>query len=343
MRGHGDLDQLEMADVPTPELVAPHDVLVRLSAAALNHLDLWTLAGLPGLSLAMPHILGGDGAGVVERVGPAVRNLRPGDRVLVNPGIWCGQCSWCQSGEQSLCDTYRILGEHLPGTLAEYIVVPDVNLARVPDIDPPLSWAEAAAFSLVTLTAWRMLMTRAALKAGETVLVWGVGGGVGTAALQIAKAAGAQVIVTSSSDAKLDRARALGADAVINYRTAEVSKEVRKLTQRRGADVVVDNVGEATWEQSLRALARRGRLVTCGATTGPHVVTDVRRLFWHQYTIMGSTMGNADEFTAILTALGAGKLRPVVDRVFPLSEAVDAVRRLQGADHMGKIVVEPGR
>ena len=340
MRGHGGLEQLAVTDIPPPVISDPHDVLVRLRAAALNHLDIWTLRGLPGLELRFPHVLGGDGAGTVEAVGRDVKAVRPGDRVLLNPGVWCGVCSWCRAGEESMCDTYRILGEHVPGTMAEFVVVRDVSLAPMPEIVPALSWAEAAAFSLVTLTAWRMLMNRAALRRGETVLVWGVGGGVSTAAVQIAKHAGAKVIATSSSDAKLDRARALGADWVINYKTSDVAREVRRITERRGADVVVDNVGEATWEQSLRALARRGRLVTCGATTGPNVVTDVRRLFWHQYTIMGSTMGNATEYAAILKILEAGALRPVIDGIFPVDRAIDAVERLQGADHMGKVVVE---
>lgn len=340
MRGHGDLDQLEVATVPAPEIARPGDVLVRLKAAAFNHLDIWTLAGLPGLSLTMPHILGGDGAGVVAAVGTAVRAVRPGDSVLLNPGVSCYECEWCKAGEHSLCMTYRLLGEHLPGTVAQYIVVPEQNLARLPAPTPPLSWPEAAAFSLASLTAWRMLMTRARLKANEVVLVWGVGGGVAAAALQIAKLAGAYVIATSSSDAKLERARALGADAVINHRSADVAKEVRRLTNKRGADIVVDNVGEATWEQSLRALARQGRLVTCGATSGPLVVTDVRRLFWHQYTIMGSTMGNAEDYAMVVRLLGEGKLRPVIDRVYPFAQAVDAFRRLASGDHMGKVVVE---
>ncbi|GBD31712.1 MAG: alcohol dehydrogenase [Gemmatimonadales bacterium] len=343
MRGHGDLSQLAVDSVPKPEIRAPRDVLIRLSAAALNHLDLWTLRGLPGLSLEFPHVLGADGAGVVEAVGDGVRSVRPGDKVMINPGIACYACEYCDQGEHSLCLEYRLLGEHLPGTLAEYIVVPEQNVAVIPvppDPHPPITWREAAAFSLVTLTAWRMLMSRARLRPGEVVLIWGIGGGVSSAALKIAKLAGAFVIVTSSSDDKLATALSLGADVALNHREVDVAKEVRALTGKRGADVVVENVGEATWEQSLRALAKQGRLVTCGATTGPKVVTDVRRMFWNQYTLMGSTMGNLAEYREIVRLLGQGHLRPLVDSAFPLERAVEAFERLERGSQMGKIVID---
>lgn len=311
MRGLGDLSQLELADIPKPTLTDRRSVLVRIRAAALNHLDLWTLAGLPGLTPEFPHVLGGDGAGVVEAAGADVRRVKPGDRVLINSGIADGTCEYCRAGEQPLCVSYRLLGEHLPGTLAEYLLVPEDNLAVIPRDD--IGWPEAAAFTLVTLTAWRMMTTRARVRAGETVLIWGIGGGVSLAALKIARHLGARTIVTSSSDDKLAKAKALGADECLNHGRVEVWKEVRKLTGKRGADVVVENVGEATWEQSLRALGRGGRLVTCGGTSGHNLVTDVRRLFWYQWTIMGSTMGNAAEFAEIVRLLGAGKLSPTVD------------------------------
>lgn len=332
-----------MADVPAPVIRDSRDVLVRLRAAALNHLDLWTVRGLPGLSLAFPHILGGDGAGVVEAVGSGVRSVTPGQRVLINPGISCYACEYCDAGEHSLCVEYKLLGEHLPGTLAEYVVVPEQNVAVVPSPPAPhpeITWPEAAAFSLATLTAWRMLVTRARLRPGESVLVWGVGGGVANTALRIAKLMGAFVIVTSSSDEKLDLARSLGADEVLNHGRVDVAKEVRALTGKRGVDVVVENVGEATWEQSLRALARQGRIVTCGATAGPRVVTDVRRLFWHQHMIMGSTMGNAAEFRQIVRVLGQGRLRPLVDSCVPLAEARRGFERLAAGRQMGKVVIE---
>ena len=341
LRSTGGFDQITIADVPGPaaDRLGPREVLVGIRAAALNHLDLFVIRGVPGVSHEFPHILGADGAGVVAAVGAEVRRVQPGNRVMINPGISDYTCEYCRAGEHSLCVTYRLLGEHLPGTMAEYVVVPEQNVAPIPSLDPPLSWGEAAAFSLVTLTAWRMVVTRAQVRPGETVLIWGIGGGVSLTALGIAKLRGARVFVTSSSDAKLAHARELGADVTLNHRTQEVWKEVRALTNKRGVDVVVENVGEATWEDSLRALAKGGRLVTCGATTGPRVVTDVRRLFWNQYTIMGSTMGNAAEYEEIVRQLGAGKLRPVVDRVYPFDEARAAFERLEKAEQLGKVVV----
>lgn len=343
IRGHGGLEQVQVTDVPRPAVRGPREVLVRLRAAALNHLDLWTLRGLPGLALEFPHILGADGAGEVEAVGAEVTAVRPADRVMINPGIACYRCEYCDAGQHSLCPDYRLLGEHLPGTLAEYLVVPEQNLARIPEPPaphPPLTWREAAAFSLVTLTAWRMLITRAGLRPGEVVLIWGIGGGVSVTALKIAKLVGAFVIVTSSSDAKLEAARGLGADVTLNHTRVDVAKEVRGLTGKRGADVVVENVGEATFEQSLRALGKLGRLVSCGATTGPKVTVDVRRLFWHQHTILGSTMGSLAEYREIVRLLGQGHLRPTVDSAFPLSRGIEALERLERGEQMGKIVLE---
>jgi NADPH:quinone reductase-like Zn-dependent oxidoreductase len=333
----GGLDHLQLQDVPAPALIAPDDVRVRIHAAALNRLDLFVAQGLSGLTYSFPHTMGADGAGVVESTGPAATGVHPGDRVFINPGISCGFCEWCSRSEQPLCVSFGLLGEHRPGTLAEYVVVPARNLALVPET---MSWAQAAGFSLVTLTAWRMLMTRARLQPGETVLIWGIGGGVALAALQIAKAAGARTIVTSSSEAKLARARELGADETLNHATTDVASEVRARTARRGADVVVDSVGEKTWARSLRALARMGRLVTCGASTGPMVVTDIRKLFWHQWTILGSTMGSDAEFSAITRLAQAGQLWPEIDSVHPLARALDAFRRLEAGEQFGKVVIE---
>lgn len=346
MRGHGDLSVLELADLPDPEVKGANDVLVAVRAAALNHLDLWTIRGLPGLNPTFPHILGGDGAGVVAAVGPAVSRVAVGDRVLFNPGLSCYACEYCEQGEHSLCVRYQLLGEHVPGTLCERIVLPETNVAVIPTPPAPhpaITWAEAAAFPLVTLTAWRMLVNRARLRPGETVLIWGVGGGVSATALAIAKLVGAFVIVTSSSDQKLAVARSLGADVTLNHREVDVAREVRGLTGKRGVDVVVENVGEATWEQSIRSLGKGGRLVSCGATTGPTVVTDVRRLFWNQYTIMGSTMGNATEFREIVRVLGRGDLRPLIDSVHPLADAEAAFRRMEAGAQVGKLVVEVSR
>jgi NADPH:quinone reductase-like Zn-dependent oxidoreductase len=340
IRSTGGLDQLAIADVP--DLTGPledRQVRIALRAAALNRLDLFVMRGLPH-EYRYPHIVGADGAGVVEAVGAQVRAIRPGDRVMINPGIPDYSCDYCRAGEHSLCVHYGILGEHLPGTIADAIVVPEQNVAVIPTLPQPLTWAEAAAFSLVTLTAWRMVVTRAQVKPGETVLVWGIGGGVSLAALRIAKLRGARVIVTSSSDAKLHQAQQLGADFALNYRTQKVSQQVRALTDKRGADVVIENVGEATWDESLRSLGRGGRLVTCGATTGPKVGLDLRRLFWYQWSIMGSTMGSEAEYREVVRVLGAGELRPIVDRVFPFTEARAAFERLELGEQLGKIAIE---
>jgi NADPH:quinone reductase-like Zn-dependent oxidoreductase len=336
----GSFDNITISHVPDPGPPGPHDVRVAIRAAALNHLDLFVVQGLPGADYRFPHILGADGAGEVAAVGRAVTGVKPGDRVLINPGISDYTCEYCRAGEHSLCVNYRLLGEHVPGTMVEYVTVPESNVAPLPVLEPPLSWAEAAAFSLVTLTAWRMVVTRARVQAGETVLVWGIGGGVSLTAMRVAQVMGAKTIVTSSSDAKLREARRLGAEVTLNHRTQNVAQEVRALTNRRGVDVVVENVGEATWDASLRCLRRGGRLVTCGATTGPKVSLDLRRLFWHHWTIMGSTMGNAAEYAEIVRRLGQGELRPVVDRVYPLEQARAAYERLQRGEQLGKVVLE---
>jgi NADPH:quinone reductase-like Zn-dependent oxidoreductase len=333
----GGLDNLLLQNVPDPDLVAPDDVRVRIQAAALNRLDLFVVAGLPGVKYSFPHIMGTDGAGTVAATGPAATRFRHGDRVMINSGISCGSCEWCEAGEQPLCLTFGVLGEHRHGTLAEFVVVPERNLAPVP-AEMPIT--QAAAFSLVTLTAWRMLVHRAALQPGETVLIWGIGGGVAVAALKIAKLLGASVVVTSSSDAKLERARELGADVVLNHAKTDVPKEIRSLTSKRGVEVVVDNVGEQTWEKSLRCLARKGRLVTCGATTGPMCVTDVRKLFWYQWSILGSTMGSHEEYRAVAEQAALGRLWPEMDIVVPLAEARHAFERLERAEQLGKIVIE---
>jgi NADPH:quinone reductase-like Zn-dependent oxidoreductase len=332
---------VQLLELPAPRLEAPDDVLIRVQAAALNRLDLWVIQGLPNLSYRFPHILGSDGAGTVERAGsaPTAARFLPGDRVMVNPGVSCGRCDRCEAGEQPLCSKFGVLGEHLAGTFAEFLVVPARNLAPVP---AGMSWAQTAAFPLVTLTAWRMLMTRAGLRAGETVLIWGVGGGVALAALKIARHIGARVIATSSSDAKLQRAQALGADLTLNHVSQDVPREVRQFTGGRGADVVVDTVGEQTWERSLRSLARGGRLVTCGATTGPHCAIDLRRLFWYQWAILGSTMGSVEEFRAIASLAASGRLWPEIDQTFPLVRATDALGRLASGAQLGKVVLQIG-
>lgn len=334
---HGGLEQLQvLSDLPVPELRSATDVRIRVRAAALNHLDLFVLEGLPGVTITPPWVMGGDAAGVVDSVGADVTGLAPGDHVVVNPGVSDRTCEYCLEGEHSLCVRYKLLGEHLPGTCAEYIVVPAVNVWRVP---PDTQWDAAAALPLAALTAWRMVVTRAAVTPDDLVLIWGIGGGVALMALQIAKHIGARVWVTSGTDTKLERARALGADEAFNYRTQDVAREVRARTGKRGADVVIDNVGQATWSQSLLALGKRGRLVTCGATSGPIVETDLRRMFWNQWTLMGSTMGNDREFEAMLGAFTAGHIAPALDSVFRLEHGKTAFERLASGEHFGKIVI----
>ena len=337
---HGGLDQLELRDdLPMPQVQRPTDVRVRMRAAALNHLDLFVVGGLPGVTITPPWVLGADGTGVVDEIGDDVHHVAMGDTVVINPGISDRTCEYCRAGEQSLCIRFGILGEHHPGTMAEYVIIPAMNVRVIPATIPA---DIAAAFSLATLTAWRMAVTRAQVRAGERVLIWGIGGGVAIAALQICKQLGAYVSVTSGSDVKLTRARALGADETINHRTSDVTKVLRERTAKRGVDVVIDDVGVATWKQSLLVLGRRGRLVTCGATSGPMVETDVRRLFWNQWTIMGSTMGNDAEFDVVVEQLRAGRLYPPVDRVYPLAEGRYAFERLEKSEQFGKVVIEIG-
>ncbi len=334
---HGGLDRIEYrSDVPPPELLAPQQVRVRIRAAALNRLDIFVVAGLPNVRIIPPWVLGSDGAGVVEAVGAEVDWLEPDDRVIINPGLSDRSCEYCLDGEQSLCPRFQVLGEHVPGTFADFVVLPGVNVRRIPR---GVSWEVAAAFPLATLTAWRMVVSRARVRAGEDVLIWGIGGGVAIAALQICKRLGARVWVTSGSDEKLQRARALGADVTLNHGREDVAGEIRARTGKRGVDVVVDNVGRSTWAQSLRALGRRGRLVTCGATTGPLVETDVRRLFWNQWSILGSTMGNDHEMDAITTELAAGRLLPPIDSVHDLADGRLAFERLASGEHFGKVVL----
>jgi len=295
------------------------------------------LDGLPGVTLRPPWVLGADGTGTIDAIGEnAKTHLMIGDRVVINGGISDGTCEYCRAGEQSLCVHFGLLGEHHPGTLAEYVVVPATNVRRIPE---SISNEEAAAYTLAALTAWRMVITRAKVQPNDEVLIWGIGGGVALAALAIVKQIGARSWVTSSSEEKLARARELGANETINYRTTDVGKEIRARTGKKGVSVVLDNVGHDTWKQSLGALGKRGRLVTCGATSGPIVDTDLRRLFWNQWTILGSTIGNDSEFDSVTKEFTSGRLRPVIDSVFDLENGRDALARLASGQHFGKIVV----
>lgn len=333
---HGGAEKLAFADVPEP-VVGPHEALVQVRAVALNHLDLWVRRGIPGLKLALPHIGGSDIAGVVAAVGEEVDQAWVGRRVVINPALGCGRCEYCLAGQQCLCERFGVLGEHTPGGLAEYAVAPATNLYAIPD---DAAFADAAAVPLAFQTAWRALISQARLRAGERVLILGAGGGVATAAIQIAKLAGAYVYAVTSTAEKERRARALGADETINYRETDFSKEVWRRTGRRGVDVVLENVGPATWQASVRALARGGRLVTFGATTGRYAETDLNLLYWKQASLIGSTMATYAEFTEVMDQVFGGRLRPVVDRVMPLSAGAEAQRLLEAGEQFGKIVLE---
>jgi NADPH:quinone reductase-like Zn-dependent oxidoreductase len=293
------------------------------------------VGGLPGISMTPPWILGADACGIVDAAGPAA-GFSVGDYVVVTPGLSDRTCDYCLEGEQPLCPRFGILGEHFPGTMADFVVVPAPNVRVIPETIPP---EQAAAFSLATLTAWRMIVTRAGVQPGENVLIWGIGGGVALAALEICKNIGARVWAVSGSNDKLRRAGELGADELLNRNEVDVAKVIRQRTNKRGMDVVVDNVGQATWAQSLLALGKRGRLVTCGGTSGPLLETDVRRLFWNQWSILGSTMGNDAEYDAIVGELRAGRLLPPVDSVHALRDGRAAFERLASGGQFGKVVV----
>lgn len=334
----GGPEHLALLDIPSPALTRPDEVRIGVRAVALNHLDLWVADGLREVPIpSFPHVVGADGAGEVLEVGDAVNHLAVGDRVVINPGLGCGSCEACQADEEIFCRHFALLGEHRAGTAAEEVVVPARNVLP---IRGEWSWPEAAAFTLTTLTAWRMLTTRAGLRRDELVLIWGIGGGVAIQALQIARHLGARVAVTSSSDDKLARAAALGAELGVNHAREEDVARAVKTHFGRGVDVVVDSVGTPTWPQSLRAMRPGGRLVTCGATGGRYVDLDLRRLFWFQWSLLGSTMGTAREFAEIVALGDAGVLRPVVDAVHPLADGVRAYRRLAEAQQFGKLVLE---
>ena len=334
---HGGLDRLKYQDVADPKIGAG-DVLVRVKAAALNHLDLFVREGIPGLKLPLPFWTGCDIAGEIAEVGGSVSGVAVGDRVVVNPNLHCGHCEYCQKGQHSLCVSYGILGEHTHGGLAEYVKVDGRKVLKLPEA---VRFEDAAAFILVNMTAWRMLVSQARLRAGEDLLIIGVGGGVSSTGVQIGKLCGARVWVTSSSDEKLERARALGADECINYAKEDWVKAIAQKTGRRGVDVVLENVGAATWPGAIRALGKGGRLVTCGGTSGPICETDVRQVFWKQISIIGSTMSTNAEFAEVMGQFFRGRLKAIVDSVMPLEDGVAAQQRLAEGKQFGKIVLTP--
>ena len=336
MHGYGGVEQLFYEDADEPRLTQPNEVLVKLRAASLNHIDIWNRLGATGIAVPMPHILGADGAGVVVELGKAVENVKVGDAVCLYPATGCGCCEFCLTGRDFMCIHLRVLGERLEGTYAEYVKLPAENCFPIPT---GLSFEEATAFPLVGVTLWRMLITNAQLKPGETLLIIGIGGGVASAALQVAKNIGAHIIVTSGSDEKLERAKKLGADHGINHCKKDFLQEVNTLTRNRGVDVVIDSVAGEVWQKSLAALARGGRLVTCGATTGGQPSDDLTAIFSKHLKIYGSTLGSREEFRQLLSFIAVKKIKPTVDSVFPLKEAAVAQRHIEEAKQFGKVVL----
>ena len=334
---HGGPEVLKYEDAPVPTIQA-HEVLVKVKACALNHLDVWLRGGVPGWLLRMPHIVGSDISGEVAGIGSLVTRVRLGDRALLAPGISCGQCEMCFKGLDSACRQFTVFGVFVDGGYAEYVKSPAMNVVPIPG---DLSFDEAAAVPLVFLTAWHMLFTRAGLKPGEEVLVIGAGSGVGSAAIQIAKLVNARVIATVGADWKLEKARALGADEVINHARQSIGEEVKRLTGKRGVDVVVDHVGAAVWEACFDSLATYGRLVTCGMTTGADLKLNGQGLFARQRTILGSFMGGKGELAEVLQFVEKRKLKAVIDSAFPLQEAAAAQQKMEGREFFGKILLHP--
>jgi len=334
---HGGLDVLKYEDAPEPKIQA-NEVLVQVKTCALNHLDIWLRMGVRSWKLAMPHIVGSDASGVVAEVGPLVTHVKPGDRVLLCPGISCGQCEACFKGLDSACRSYTLFGVMVDGTYAEYVKSPEMNVIPIPG---DLSFDEAAAVPLVFITAWHMLFTRARLQPGEDVLVVGAGSGVGSAAIQIAKFFGSRVITVAGTDAKLEKAMALGADAGINHTKQSIAEEVARLTDKRGVDVIVEHVGQAVWEACFDSLATYGRLVTCGTTSGEEVKLNMRVLYGRQHSILGSFMGGKFELMNALKFIGQRKLKAVIDSSFPLKDAAEAQKKMESRDFFGKILLHP--
>ena len=332
---HGASDVLKFEDAPDPK-PGTGEVLVEIKAAGVNHLDIWVRNGLPSVKIPLPHIPGSDGAGVVAACGPGVKKLKEGDRVALSPGMGCGECERCKSGWDSLCDKYHLLGFQVDGTYAQKIVVPERRALKV---SAKLSFEEWAAVPLVFLTAWHMLITHAHMKKGDRVLVHAAGSGIGHAAIQIAKLHGAQVFTTVGSADKADKAKKLGADHVINYREKDFAEEVKRLTDQKGVDIVFEHIGPETWAKSLSVLAKHGTLVTCGATSGPKVEIDLRFLYMRQQKIIGSYMGGHQELEEVISLVEKGKLKPIVDKTFPLKDAKAAHDHMDSRRFFGKIIL----
>ncbi len=333
---HGGPEVLTYVEAKEPT-VGPNDVLVRVRACALNRLDLWVRGGLPNVAIPLPHIPGSDVAGEIAKTGSEVKGVRVGQKVVLAPGVACGRCAACLAGQDNRCRQFTNLGYMIDGGCAEFVRAPEVNCMPYPE---NLSWEEAAAVPLVFQTAWHMLVGRAELQPGEDVLILGAGSGVGSAAIQIAKFLGARVIATAGSEEKLEKARGLGADFTVNHKTEKIRDEVRRITGKRGVDIVFEHVGTETWEESLASLTASGRLVTCGATTGFDAKIDLRFLFSRQLSLLGSYMGTKSELLTVLKLVASERLKPIVDRVFPLAEAAKAHEYLESGAQFGKVVLQ---
>jgi NADPH:quinone reductase-like Zn-dependent oxidoreductase len=333
---HGGPEVLQYTDAPDP-VIRAGEVLVRVKACALNHLDLWVRRGIPGVAFPLPHIPGSDISGEVAQIGADVTTARAGQKVVLAPGVSCGKCPACISGQDNRCRQFTNLGYMIDGGCAELVRAPEVNCMPYPE---NLTFEEAASIPLVFQTAWHMLIARAELQPGEEVLILGAGSGVGSAAIQIAKFFGAHVIATGGSDEKLQKAKELGADHLINHKTQKIREEVRRITGKRGVDIVFEHVGTATWDESIASLAPGGRLVTCGATTGYDAKIDLRFLFSRQLSLLGSYMGTKPELLTVMKLVAAGRLKPVIDRVFPLAEAAAAHAYLESGAQFGKVVLK---
>jgi NADPH:quinone reductase-like Zn-dependent oxidoreductase len=334
---HGGPEVLEYSAAPDPTIKA-HEVLVEVKACALNHLDVWVRGGLPGIEVPLPHILGNDIAGVVREVGNLATWVGAGDEVMLQPGVSCGHCHECLSGRDNLCRDYDMLGYRRNGGYAQLVVAPAVNVIPKPK---NLRWEEAAALPLVTLTAWHMLVTRAQVQPGEDVLVHAAGSGVGSIGIQVAKLRGARVIATASSNDKLAKAKELGADEVVNYSSEDWPREIKRLTNKKGVDVVFEHTGAATWSGSVASLKNNGRLVTCGATSGFAAQTDLRQIFYRHLTILGSFMGSKSELLEAMKFVESGKIRAVIDQTLPLAEARCAHELMEDRVQFGKLILVP--
>ncbi|MBE7444328.1 MAG: zinc-binding dehydrogenase [Planctomycetia bacterium] len=333
---HGGLDKLLYTDMEKPK-ISPYEVLVKIQACALNHLDIWVRQGLPGIDVPMPHILGSDSVGEVAEVGMEVKNFRPGDRVIIAPGVRCRKCVYCNTNNDSMCNSFKIMGFQVQGGYAEFV---KAHVDNIIPVSQKLSFEEWASIPLVFLTAWHMLITRGQLKPGESVLIHAAGSGIGSAAIQIARLAGAHVITTARGKEKLEKAKQLGADEVVDYSKENYAERVRLITNNKGVDLVFEHIGPDTWEKNLQCIVKGGRMVVCGATSGPTTNIDIRFLFMKQHAIIGCYMGSKKELLDVLNLVELGKLKPVIDSIFPLKEASVAQQKMLQRENFGKIVLK---